>query len=201
MRDDAITITPARPEHEALIRAQSAQTNSAHHARLPHVFQAENGFQNGLLDAAFADDLTGADKVQGRVFVASNSDTPLGFALVIWTKPTDTREGCSALVADIATFDGARKQGVARALLTYLEAQMPVHGWESLTADVWHGNTASHALFHAAGFTPERVEYRLGTPSPAIDTPPNTEGVDRFNIWMGVAIALLLLLIIISSVL
>ena len=57
MQDDEIRIRPALPEHEALIRTQSAATNDAHRARLPHVFYQTNSYQDQLLDAVFDPEL------------------------------------------------------------------------------------------------------------------------------------------------
>jgi len=197
--DSMIKIVPALPEHEAMIRAQSAQTNATHRARLPHVFGPTNDYQTSLLDMAFAPQAQENSRYRNQLWVACrDDDTPLGFVLVIWTPEPEGAGGCSALIADIATFDGARGQGVGRALLSHIAGQMAPNGWNTVIADVWHGNTASHALFAGAGFTPERTEYRLGTPPPLTDKPTDHSPKTARNRWVILAIGLLIVLIITS---
>ena len=200
MPADPITIEPALPEHEPLIRAQSAATNAAHHARLPHVFRASNDYQDRLLDAAFAPPEGVPSDYRSRIFVARRGTDTLGFALVIWNAPDPQKPGdTTALIADIATFDHARGQGVGLALLRHLAAQRQALGWDSLLADVWSGNDASHALFRKAGFDPERTEYRLGTPAPLPDSAQkDLDKAPARLTWTFIVIAALVIALIAS---
>ena len=164
MRDGDITISPALPEHAPAIYALSDATHAAHRSRLPHVFGPDNDYQHKLLDAAFNPEKLRALAFRLRLLVACRGDDLQGYVLVIWNLPDPKHAQCNAIIADIATFDHARGQGVGAELLAHLRAQMMNEGWDSLLADVWHQNEASHAMFASNSFTAERTEYRYGQP-------------------------------------
>jgi ribosomal protein S18 acetylase RimI-like enzyme len=156
-----IDIRPVQPAYEAQIRALSAQTQALHQDRLPHIFTDGGARQRDLLELIFNQDVTSSL----RAFMALKGDTLAGYVLVIPDGADDAEQPVNAMIADICVEDAYQQQGIARALLAHCEAEKKRMGWESLHAQVWQGNIASHQLFTSAGYLAERTDYRLGTPS------------------------------------
>lgn len=180
---DDIEFRAALPEHEPAIQALSDATHTAHRNRLPHAFSPENDYQQKLLVAAFDPAIRAKLKYNLDLVVACRGDDMLGYVLVIWHRPDAGHEQINAMIADIATFEHARGQGIGAALLGHLRGRMQTEGWDSLTADVWHGNTASHALFTKSDFTPEQTKYRFGQP-PARSTPASAPRTPTRLPWL-----------------
>lgn len=178
-----LRIINALPEHEALVRALSDQTHRVHRERLPHKFGPDNGYQHFLLDAAVGH--TAITKFRCLLRVACREDAFLGYALVVWDEAAG--HDVPAVIADIAVTPAFQRQGIGRALLADLEGLRATKSWHSLTADVWHGNAASHAMFLQAGFNPDRTEFCKGSP-PALDvtlSPAPENGNSKTLLWIA----------------
>lgn len=187
-----VEIDTAQPEHEAQIRALSAQTQRRHEDLLPHIFYDSGAQHHQLLDTLFSPD--GPHNI--RAFVALKADALVGYALVIPGAAEDAGLPINALIADICVRPEFQRKGVASALLAHCEAEKERLGWESLRAQVWQGNVASHHLFAAAGYTAERTDYRLGTPSVPAETV--TPSQNRWLAPLAILIAFVLLAYVIS---
>lgn len=160
-------ICPVSAEFEQHIRALSRQTQELHQHRLPHIFYDGGAEQQRLLDLIFDVDVP----PNALGFMALQQDALAGYVLIILDGGQENGGAVNALIADICTVTDFQRQGVARALLTHCAAEKERRGWESLHAQVWQGNAASHALFNAAGYLAERTDYRLGSPS--VPPPPD----------------------------
>jgi GNAT superfamily N-acetyltransferase len=163
---------------------------------LPHIFDTDNSYQHSLLDAAFGPPLPKGSPFRSLILVANDGDDLLGYVFVIWdgTQP----EGATALIADIAIAERVQGKGIGKMLLRDLHGQMKDQGWASLRADVWQGNTASHALFSGAEYATERVTYRFGTPSAQHVAPPEPPQTTSTHFWW-IAIAFLVAIAIVAS--
>ena len=159
---DTITIIDALPTHVPLIRAHSDATYHNHATRLPHAFGDENAYQHALLDAAFLPPQQDLTDFRCALFSAVTNDQLMGYMLIVWTAAHDDTP-THADIADIGVFAQYQGRSVGSALLAHAQSLMPVHNWQSLNADVWRDNTASHKIFNAASFTAERTQYRFGT--------------------------------------
>ena len=194
-RQTEVILRDATPGDEAAIRALSDATHAAHRARLPHVFDADNGYQHELLDTVFGRPAPEDSAFRARIRTAHRDGALLGYVFVIWERAEDGT--ANALVADIAVTEAARGQGIARRLLADLQTRMEEAGWASLQADVWRGNPASEALFRGAGFETERVTYRFGTPVARPPAPPGraASAISGRLWWAALVIVLLIALL------
>lgn len=156
-----IEIRTVEPAYEQQIRALTGATHGAHQARLPHIFTDDGAHQHQLLDVVFGDDAAGSV----HAFMALSGDALAGYVLIIPDAAGSPDQPVNAVIANICVVPEFQRQGIGRALLAHCEAQKDAHGWESLYAQVWHGNDTSHRLFGNAGYSAECTDYRLGTPS------------------------------------
>lgn len=197
MQDDEITITAALPQHEAAIRSLSDKTHALHRARLPHVFGPENSTQHKFLDALFQPDTIGNPAYRSQLLVACRKDDLLGYVLVMWDAPNDDKDETTAMIADIATFEHARSQGIGTLLLNHLRVRMSTEGWTTLVAEVWQDNDASHAMFTGAEFGSERTEYRYGQPAPKTDAPAKEMAPAQYR-WLIPLLIILAVALVVS---
>lgn len=169
-----LTFSDVRPEHEAAIRQMCDATHAAHRARLPHIFDAENAHVSGLIDHALRCDETTAEELCAVIRCACHQGAVIGYVLIAWVAPKPPEHSANAMIADIAVASDMRGQGIGSALLAHARETMTRYNLASLSADVWQGNPASHAIFERAAFRPERTTFRFGTPvpRPAITEPP-----------------------------
>ncbi|MGC1494168.1 MAG: GNAT family N-acetyltransferase [Sulfitobacter sp.] len=196
---DTPEIIDALPAHEAPIRAHSDATFQSHAARLPHAFGDENAFQHTLLDAVFHAPPNLTSDFRCKLLVALGDEKLMGYILIIWHA---AKNGAvtPAVIADIGVFPEYEGRGVGRLLLAHAKSLMPQLGWQSLTADVWRDNAASHKIFSTMGFEAERTEYRFGpAPAPQKDNPPSkTPALSREHLLILLALAAGLLIYLTS---
>lgn len=89
-------------------------------------------------------------------------------------------------INDIFVVTSFRRQGIGRLLLEHAKALSKTNSWDNLTAQVWHGNDASYALFRACGFAPQSEFLRFGPETQARDYPMPARAAkpSRFNKWL-----------------
>ncbi|MGB3243161.1 MAG: GNAT family N-acetyltransferase [Sulfitobacter sp.] len=182
--DSEVTLQDATDAHKSAIRAHSDSTHRFHRAALPHIFGPDNGYQHMLLDAALSADKAQSDGLRSLLRVACRGDVLLGYVLVIWKHPKDSTMPVTAMVADIGTLVAGRSQGIGALLLADVKDQMQAQKWDSLVADVWQDNAASHRLFAGADFDVERTEYRYGIPAAQTENAPVTSPQSRSWIFL-----------------
>ena len=167
-----IEIRPAPRSVKTRMAALCEQTFEEHRARQPHAFPA-NGFQQHvapLIEAAFSGTLRTLDE-SPNAYAAFVGDAFAGYVLLSqWARPGGA-DMPFVSIDDICVEPAFRGRGVARALVRYVRDLAEERGWDSLTAQVWTGNTASEALFRSEGFTPDYIRFRIGPYRQARDYP------------------------------
>jgi len=96
-------------------------------------------------------------EAHGRVFVADQVGTVVGFVAVLAAEPfTELSEppGTYALVTDIVVLPSQRCRGIGAQLLSHAEAFVRAAGATELRIGVLAGNAAARSLYRGAGFVP-----------------------------------------------
>ena len=86
-------------------------------------------------------------------------------------------------VLDIHVLREFRQRGIGRALLDHAKGLADELDWDSLTATVWAGNTASKRLFEEFGYTPLNVTYRIGPDRQCQDWPDPVAPSPGYGLW------------------
>ena len=113
------------------------------------------------------------DKVQGRllddlskrpwvhVFLAYQNDTAVAISVCI--EGFSTFNSAPLLnIHDIYVRPEARRQGIAKALFTHIEAEASALGCCKLTLEVLEGNAPAQAAYRQLGFTPYTINDTAG---------------------------------------
>lgn len=169
---EELKIIPAPLALKPRIEALSGQTAQEHRARQPHLFAKnfEEAMLGPIFGAAFRDMETRRGLPESPViWVAMRGDEMLGYILLSPEADPRVPGPKSVSVSDICVVPEARRQGVSQALLAHVKALADAGDWDHLTAQIWDGNSASAAAFRAAGFHPQRQEFRYGPDRPARD--------------------------------
>jgi ribosomal protein S18 acetylase RimI-like enzyme len=128
-------------------------------------FHAESNYP---LDRAWAAQSFGAlmqNADRGGAWIARRDAEPIGY-VVMTVKHSMEFGGPDAFIEDLFVRPGARRQGVARALLDALFAECRLRGVLAVHVEVAHDNDATGALYAAFGMRSEdrmHLTTRLGT--------------------------------------
>lgn len=140
-----IQIAPAIPAHLPEILDQARATYLEHRARIPFVFR-ERLYRK--IERKHKGSVTGENQFP-MSFAATADGSLAGYVLLY----SVLQQG---MIYDISVFPAARRKGVGRALVAQSLAVGRERKWDKIFATVWDGNEASHRLFQASDFTPEK---------------------------------------------
>lgn len=150
-----ISIRPALPSDVGLLALLNRDVQRLHAEMEPDVFKpdADDEEVAAFLAARLAlpgnhmriADAPGSPKGYIWFEVQERSETPLKFAR--------TR----IYIHHLSVQAGARRQGIASALLDHVEGEASVRGIMHVALDTWAANAAARSFFSARGFTPFNV--------------------------------------------
>lgn len=86
-----------------------------------------------------------------------------------------------AYITDISIHPDHRGKGIGKKLMAEMKSFCEGLGVTNISAFIWQGNTASEALFKAAGFDEKgkSVDLRLAEPKPGAYVPPEPHGLRK----------------------
>lgn len=151
-------MTPRRatPADAATLARLNAHVQSWHAAHYPEAFFPNPDLQ--ALTAWFADRL--ADPAC-TAFLLGEPATAYALCQLQIREPSIFSPGYRRLMIDhIAVAPEARRQGQGRALLAVARDLARDLQAGEILLDTWEANTAAHAFFRAAGFSPRRMLFR-----------------------------------------
>ena len=112
---------------------------------------------DAMADAYCEQMLSHCREAVGRVFVAEQNGTVVGFVAVVAREPftsLDDPPGTYALVTDLAVLSNNRNRGIGRRLLEQAENFARAEGAAELRIGVLTQNTAARQLYLDAAFVP-----------------------------------------------
>lgn len=158
------------------IKRQTFNTYEDHRARQPFAF-SQNQFALYVepgIDASFMDTAGKPCASSPNIFVAMQGDVLCGYVVLSESSNTTWPR---VNINDIFVVEAFRGQGIGRRLLEHVKELSLAKNWDNLTAQVWHGNDTSAALFRAGGFVPQSEFLRFGPAGQARDLPAPAKGV------------------------
>lgn len=151
----------ARHADLPMLLQSSARTSEEHAQRQPHHFAATDAKLDRCYHQSFRRWRIFRKTTATNILVARIDDSAVGYISLIIPrnligKPSGLR---SAVVADVFV-NQFRNQGIAGHLLRRAEQLAAELGISELTAVVWGGNTASHALFDHSNLSSAFTVYK-----------------------------------------
>lgn len=109
--------------------------------------------QRAALDRHLAD--------PGCALLVAEADGRVVGAMSLWFRDRLNHGTPEAWIPDLVVDPGARRRGVAAALLDAAESRARERGCHLLRLESGHGRTEAHALYRARGWTDAGVSYQL----------------------------------------
>ncbi|WP_052423902.1 GNAT family N-acetyltransferase [Nonomuraea candida] len=153
-RLSSVVIRLATAADAGLLAQLNDFVHAGHAQNRPDIFRSDP--DPGEVAAIFAEHLAGADR---QVFIASMSDRPAGYAMMLLVeRPGDAlmRPRNFAVLEHLAVAPTALRAGVGTALVEAVRTAARNAGCSRLLTDVWDFNQDAAAFYRAAGFTPMR---------------------------------------------
>lgn len=130
-------------------------------AQRVHVGLAPHIFRSDVDDAAVAEHFAKCMAAPGHsIYIADLGADPCGYA---WYEVQDRSATAFSFamkrlfVHHVVVSEGARRHGLASALMSQIELEAVVAGAAGIALDTWTGNEAAQQFFAAKGFAPYRI--------------------------------------------